>query len=162
KLTLVLGDSLRAEHTYTLFVGADARDRHGNALREGRTVPFTTSARFPPGIIEGEVVATGFTSPGTFLWCYPEGRQPDSTARDFEAVGVGGEGGAFRVTGLAVPGRYRVWAFADLNHNHSFEPEQDLLVPADTTLELTPGRAVASGLQLKVVNPRAPGHVKGM
>ena len=48
RLTLVLGDSLQAEHTYTLFVGADARDQHGNSLREGRTVPFTTSNRFPP------------------------------------------------------------------------------------------------------------------
>ena len=161
RLTLVLGDSLQAEHTYTLFVGADARDRHGNSLREGRTVPFTTSSRFPPGIIEGDVVATGFPAPGTFLWCYPDGRKPDSTARDFDAVGLAGEGGAFRITGLAVPGRYRIWAFADLNRNHSFEPDQDLLVPADTLLELTGSRAVAAGLQLKVVNPKAPGHVKG-
>src|SRR5262249_477791 len=29
------------------------------------------------------------------------------------------------------------------------------------TLELTAGRAVASGLKLRVVNPRAPGRVKG-
>src|SRR2546430_736913 len=83
----------------------------GCALREGRTGPFTTSNRFPPGIIEGDVVATGFPAPGTFLWCYPDGRKPDSTARDFDAVGLAGEGGAFRVTGLAVPGRYRIWAF---------------------------------------------------
>jgi len=162
RLTLVLEDSLRADHTYTLFVGADARDRHGNALREGRTVPFTTASRFPPGLLAGDVLARGFPAPGTFLWCYPEGRQPDSTARDFDAVGLAGEGGAFRITGLAVPGRYRLWAFADLNRNHSFEPGQDLLVPADTTLELTPDRPTAIGLALRVVNPRAPGRVKGM
>jgi len=161
RLTLVLGDSLGADQTYTLFVGADARDRHGNALVEGRTVPFTTATRFPPGVIEGEVVATGFGAPGTFLWCYPEGRSPDSTARDFEAIGLAGEGGRFSVTGLHVPGRYRLWAFADLNRNHSFEPGQDLLVPADTSLGLTVDRPVASGLRLRVVNPRAPGHVKG-
>jgi hypothetical protein len=142
-------------------VGADARDRHGNALIEGRTVPFSTAAHFPPGVIEGEVVATGFPAPGTFLWCYPEGHSPDSTARDFEAVGLAGEGGAFRVTGLHVPGRYRLWAFADLNHNHSFEPGQDLLVPADTTLGLTTAQPVASGLMLRVINPKAPGHLKG-
>jgi hypothetical protein len=161
RLTLVLEDSLAADQTYTLFVGADARDRHGNALLEGRTVPFTTAASFPPGVIEGEVVATGFPAPGTFLWCYPEGHSPDSTARDFEAVGLAGEGGRFRVTGLHVPGRYKLWAFADLNRNHSFEPGQDLLVPADTTLGLTADQPVASGLRLRVVNPRAPGHVKG-
>ena len=161
KLTLVLADSLAANQTYTMFVGADARDRHGNALVEGRTVPFTTAAQFPPGVIEGEVIATGFPAPGTFLWCYPEGHSPDSTARDFEAVGLAGEGGKFNVTGLHVPGRYKIWAFADLNRNHSFEPGQDLLVPADTTLVLTTENPVATGLRLKVVNPKAPGHVKG-
>jgi hypothetical protein len=161
KLTLVLQDSLAADQTYTMFVGADARDRHGNALVEGRTVPFSTAAHFPPGVIEGEVVATGFPAPGTFLWCYPEGRSPDSTARDFVAIGLAGEGGRFNVTGLKVPGRYKIWAFADLNRNHSFEPGQDLLVPADTTLELTVAKPVSSGLKLRVVNPKAPGHVKG-
>ncbi len=161
RLTLVLADSLRRDHAYTLFVGSDARDRHGNPLRVGRAIPFTTAATFPPGIIEGEVLATGFTAPGTYLWCYPEGVEPDSTARDFEAVGLAGEGGAFRITGLNVPGRYRLWAFADLNKNHSFEPGQDLLAGADTTLSLTAGQALASGVRLRVVNPRAPGRVKG-
>src|SRR5262249_61987776 len=33
---------------------------------------------------------------------------------------------------------------------------------ADPTLALTAGEAVASGLKLQVVNPRAPGHVKGV
>jgi hypothetical protein len=161
KLALVPRDSLRADQTYTLFIGTDARDRHGNNLRAGRAVPFTTALAFPPGLIEGEVLATGFPAAGTYLWCYPEGRQPDSTAKDFDAVGLADPGGHFRVTGLHVPGRYRVWAFADLNHNHSFEPGRDLLAPAETTFSLTSGKPVATGVQLAVVNPRAPGHVKG-
>lgn len=161
KLVLQLADSLARDRTYTLFVGTDARDRHGNPLRSGRAVPFTTALTFPSGLIEGKVLPTGFPAPGTYLWCYPEGRAPDSTARDFDAVGLAEDEGAFRITGLAVPGRYRVWAFADLNHNHSFEPDKDLLVPSDTTLVLTAGRPVASGLVLRVVNPRAPGQVKG-
>ena len=161
KLTLVFADSLAADQTYTLFVGSDARDRHGNALIAGRAVPFTTAERFPPGVIEGEVEATGFVAPGTYLWCYPEGRAPDSTARDFEAVGLAADLGAFRITGLHVPGRYRVWAFADLNHNHSYEPDRDLLAPSDTTLALTASEPVLRGLKLKVINPRAPGRVKG-
>jgi hypothetical protein len=161
RLTLVFADSLARDHTYTLFVGGDARDRHGNLLGVGRAVPFTTAGTFPPGILEGEVDAVGFAAPGTYLWCYPEGREPDSTARDFDAVGLAGHGGMFRITGLDVPGRYRLWAFADLNRNHSFEPGQDLLAAAETTLALTEGRALASGVRLRVVNPRAPGQVKG-
>ena len=161
KLSLVFADSLAADRTYTLFVGSDARDRHGNPLLAGRAVPFTTADRFPPGVIEGDVVATGFVASGTYLWCYPEGRAPDSTARDFEAVGLAGEMGEFRITGLHVPGRYRVWAFADLNHNHSYEPDRDLLAPSDTTLALTESDAVVRGLKLRVTNPRAPARVKG-
>ena len=33
-VTLVLKDSLRTNHAYTLFVGSSARDRHGNPLVE--------------------------------------------------------------------------------------------------------------------------------
>ena len=161
RLTLVLEDTLARDQVYTLFVGTDARDRHNNPLKAGRAVPFTTAATFPPGMIEGEVRATGFTAPGTYLWVYPEGVEPDSTARDFRAVGLAGDGGVFRVTGLTVPGRYRLWAFADLNKNHSFEPNSDLLAGADTTIALSPGQPVASGLQLRVVNPKAPGRVRG-
>jgi len=161
RLSLVPRDSLRGNQTYTLFVGTDAKDRHGNNLRAGRAVPFTTALTFPAGLIEGEVVATGFPAPGTYLWCYPEGRQPDSTAKDFDAVGLADPGGEFRITGLKVPGRYKLWAFADLNHNHSFEPGRDLLAPADTTFELTATKPAVRGIKLAVVNPRAPGHVKG-
>jgi len=161
RLTVVFDDTLRTDHTYTLFIGADARDRHGNGLAAGRAVPFSTADRFPPGVIEGRVRAEGFAAPGTYLWCYPEGRAPDSTARDFDAIGLAGEDGSFRITGLAVPGRYRVWAFADLNRNHSLEPERDLLVEADTTLALSAERPEAGGLSLRVVNPRAQGRVRG-
>lgn len=161
RLMLVPSEPLREDQTYTVFVGADARDWHGNRLREGRTVPFTTALRFPPGIIEGEVDATGFTAAGSYIWCYPDTVSPDSTGRDFEAVGVANSDGEFRITGLDAPARYRLWVFADLNHNHSFEPSSDLLTPADTTFELTTGRAVLTGVELQVTNPRAPGRVRG-
>jgi hypothetical protein len=71
------------------------------------------------------------------------------------------EKGRFDVLGLAVPGRYRLWAFADLNQNRSFEPGVDVLTAADTTFDLTAERPVASGLHLLVVNPRAPAQVTG-
>jgi hypothetical protein len=162
-MTLVLADTLAHDQTYTLFVGGGARDRHGNAMRSGATVVFTTADSFPPGRLEGEIQARGFTSTGTYLWCYDadRGRSPDSTARDFDAVGLADKDGRFRVTGLRVPGRWRLWAFADLNANRSFEPATDLLVAVDTVLVLTPEAPVASGLTVVVVNPRAPAHLSG-
>jgi hypothetical protein len=60
-----------------------------------------------------------------------------------------------------VPRRYRLWGFADLNRNRSFEPQVDVLAPADTTLELSAAEPSVKGLVLHMVNPRAPGRVRG-
>jgi hypothetical protein len=144
-------------------MGEGARDRHGNELRGGSAMVFSTADSFPRGRIEGKVEALGFEVSGTFLWCYEAagGRKPDSTARDFDAVGIAGPDGHFRIDGLSVPGSYRVWAFADLNSNRSFEPQTDLLAPADTVFVLEPGNPVASDVHLRVVNPRAPARIRG-
>lgn len=160
-LTLVLADSLKADHTYTLFVGGGARDLHGNGLAAPRTVVFTTAAHFPAGVIEGRVEAVGFDAPGTLLWCYRDGRTPDSTARDFDALGVADNDARFKISGLAEPAKWRVYAFADLNRNRSFEPDFDLLVASDTLLSLTDTLPSAKDLRLRMVNKRAPGQFSG-
>jgi hypothetical protein len=162
ELTMVLEDSLRANQTYTLFVGPSARDRHGNSMTSGFTVVFSTADSFPAGVLEGTIDARGFSVAGTYVWCYRDGRAPDSTARDFDALGLADERGRFRIPGLPVPGSYRLWAFADLNRNRSFEPDKDVLAPADTIIELTVARPVAQELMVRVVDPRAPGHVRGI
>lgn len=162
-LSLELAKPLEAGHTYTLFVAGGARDNHGNAMQAGSAVVFSTGDSFPRGRIEGHIDAKGFAAIGTALWCYVDrpGHVPDSTARDFDAIGLTNEAGEFRVDGLAVPGRYRLWAFADLNGNHSFEPETDVLVPADTTFALEREHPTAGPVTLRLVNPRAPGVLSG-
>lgn len=162
ELTLVLEEPLRASQTYTLFVGPSARDRHGNSMAAGRTIVFSTADSFPPGVLEGRIVARGFEVEGTYLWCYRGGREPDSTARDFDALGLADAQGHFRIPGLTVPGSYHLWVFADLNHNRSFEPDKDVLARADTTLELTAERPIAQDLVVRAVDPRAPGHLRGL
>lgn len=162
-LSVTFADSLQPNRTYTLFVGGTARDRHNNALIVGRTIVFSTADSFPRGRIEGRIDPRGFSGPGTHLWCYDAARAgtPDSTARDYDAIGFAGEHGEFRIDGLAAPGRYRLYGFADLNRNRSFEPETDVLASADTVIELTADRPVASGILLTMVNPRAPGRLRG-
>lgn len=162
-LEIALAETLQARQTYTVFLGSGARDRHGNPLAGHATVVFSTADTLPPGVLDGEVVARGFAAGGTYLWCYDAaaGRQPDSTARDFDAVGLADRDGRFRVVGLPVPGRYRLWVFADLNGNRSFEPDADILTPVDTVFALAAGAPVASGFSVTVVNPRSPGKVRG-
>ena len=161
-LELIPASPLKPQQTYTLFVAPTARDRHGNNLAGGAAVVFSTADSFARGRLEGEIDARGFSAPGVYVWCYDARRAgPDSTARDFDAIGVVDRLDQFRVDGLAVPGRYRLWVFADLNQNRSFEPSTDVLAPADTVFELTPAQPVARGLRLRASNPHAPGRVRG-
>jgi hypothetical protein len=162
-MILDLAHPLAPHHTYTMIVGGQARDRHGNAFGAGATIVFSTADTFPPGVIAGKVDAHGFEPLGTSLWCYDVGRghAPDSTARDFDAIGFADKNGVFKVAGLTVPGRYRLWAFADLDGNRSYEPSRDILYPVDTTFALDPAHPRAEQLTIRVVNPRAPTRVKG-
>jgi uncharacterized protein (DUF2141 family) len=128
----------------------------------GSSFVFTTGAQMAPGSVAGTIEGIGFLTEGTYVWCYDaDGPGPDSTARDFDAIGLTRSDGRFRVLGLGVPGSYRLWVFADLNGNRSFEPQADILVPVDSTFALTTEAPVATGLRLKVTNPRATGRVKG-
>jgi len=163
--TLVLGldRPLDADRVYTLIVGGSARDRHGNTMVSGATILFSTGAQFPAGRIAGEVDAKGFEPAGTFLWTYDASRThvPDSTGRDFDALGLVDEHGRFHVDGLPVPGHYRLWAFADLDLNRSFDPDRDVLAAIDTVIDLAADRPVAGPIHLRLVNPRAPGTIRG-
>jgi hypothetical protein len=162
-MTLELAKPLEPNHTYTLVIGGQAHDRHGNAFGAGATVVFSTADSFPKGLIAGKIEAHGFEPKGTSLWCYDAGRghKPDSTARDFDATGFADVNGVFQVAGLAVPGRYRLWAFVDIDGNRSYEPSRDILYPVDSTFALEPSRPHVTGLKVRVVNPRAPARVKG-
>ncbi len=110
--------------------GAPARDRHGNPIR--RAAPRSCSAPrdLPARLDRGRARrARVSTSEGCYLWCY-DGRAhaPDSTARDFDALGIVDEDESLpRSSASRCPGRYRLWAFADLNGNRSFEPNADVL-----------------------------------
>jgi hypothetical protein len=160
-LTLALAESLAAGRSYTLFVGNGARDRHGNNLASGAAILFTTADSLPPGRLEGRVEARGLAAAGVYLWGYATPGEPDSTARDYDALAFTDADGAFRLSGLPVPAAYRIWAFADLNRNRSFEPLIDVLAPVDTVFRLTAKAPVASGLEILVVNPRAEAKVSG-
>ena len=89
------------------------------------------------------------------------GLAAQSTGQNYLVLGIADVNGAFRVAGLAVPGRYRLWAFADLDGNRSYEPSRDILYPVDTTFSLEPAHPKVEGLVLRVINPRAPATVKG-
>jgi hypothetical protein len=156
-LELVPDPPLVAGRTYALIVPPGARDVRGNALGRGRTVYFATADSFPAGLIEGRVDGHGLPGDGVYVWAYRSdlNHAPDSTAFDMDALAQAGAGGAFRLPGLAVPGTYRLWTFADRNRNRSFEPNVDLLTRSDSLVALTPGAPAARGVRVLAVDPLA-------
>ncbi len=156
-------ESLRAGQAYTLVVCAGATDARGNPIAEPRAIPFTTGGAFPPGRIRGRIEARGHRAVGVFVWAYREdlGHAPDSTARDFDALGVGASAGEFDLGGLPVPSRWRLFAFHDANRTLSFEPGIDHLTALDSTLALTDSAAVAEDVSLLSLDPVAPAMVSG-
>jgi hypothetical protein len=156
-------ESLRADQTYTLIVGGAATDARGNRLAGVRTLPFTTGAAFPPGRLGGRVEGRGHTGDGVFVWAYREdlGHAPDSTARDFDALAIGGPGGQFVLPGLPVPSRWRLYAFHDANRTLSFEPDVDHLTRQDSVVVLTAEAPAADSLVIWSVDPAAPATVSG-
>lgn len=156
-------ESLRAGQAYTLIVGAGAADERGNPVAGPRAIPFTTGGALPPGRIRGRIEARGHRATGVFVWAYREdlGHAPDSTARDFDALGVGDREGEYDLMGLPVPSRWRLLAFHDANLTLSFEPGVDHLTPLDSTVVLTDSAAVAEDVGLLSLDPAAPATVTG-
>lgn len=154
---------LDSARTYTLLVAPGARDVRGNALERAVLSHFTTADSFPPGGIEGTIEGRGLDPDGIYVWAYRDdlARAPDSTALDMDALGQSARGGGFRLPGLAVPARYRLFSFVDRNHNRSFEPGTDLLERSDSLIALTSDAPRATGVRLVVTDPEALARVEG-
>jgi hypothetical protein len=161
---LVPDPPLAAGRTYALLLAPGPRDARGNALARGRIIHFTTADSFPAGRIDGVVDGRGLPSSGVFVWAYRAdlNHAPDSTAFDMDALGQSRADGAFTLPGLAVPGTYRLWTFADRNRNRSFEPGVDLLTRTDSLVVLGPGAPVAAGVRVLAVDPLAVAPFSGV
>jgi len=152
---LVPDPPLVAGRTYALLLAAGPKDVRGNAMSHGRMIHFTTADSFPAGRIDGVVEGRGLPASGMFVWAYKGDRRPDSTAFDMDALGQARNDGSFSLPGLAVPGTYHLWTFADRNHNRSFEPGVDLLTRSDSLVELTAAAPAAHGVRVLAVDPLA-------
>lgn len=163
-LALVPDRPLGADRTFTVMIPPGARDVRGNALDRAFTVHFTTAAAFPPGRITGLVVGQGLAADGVYVWAYRDdlGRRPDSTSFDMDALGQARNGGQFDLPGLAVPGSYRLYTFADRNRNRSFEPGVDLLTRSDSLVALAADVPHATLVRIRAIDPEAVTRVEGV
>jgi predicted small lipoprotein YifL len=157
---LVPDPPLVGGRTYALLLASGPKDVRGNALAHGRVIHFATADSFPPGLVDGR----GLPGSSVFVWAYRAdlNRAPDSTAFDMDALGQSRTDGSFTLPGLAVPGTYRLWTFADRNRNRSFEPGVDLLTRSDSLVALTAQAPVARAVRVLAVDPLAMAPISGV
>ena len=160
------GARCSAHQTYTLVRRVRrARSSRQHASPKGHERGLHRRRLVPPGRIGGRLEAHGFSAGSAYLWCYDEARhhRPDSTGRGLRRPRAWcDQRRTFRRAGSRCPralppvGVRRPQRQPLVRAGH-----RPARVESDTTLSLSAAAPVVDSLSLRIVNPRAPAHVKG-
>jgi hypothetical protein len=145
ELEVRMPGDLRPDRTYLVTVGAESADESRNRMVSSYSFAFATGTALNQGTISGQVLPLAPGPSGqVYIWAFDLGEGPDpgpgagpDPAADPPAyVNQPGEAGGYRFPRLG-PGRYRVFAFADVNRDRAYTPGQDPLAvpPADVVLD---------------------------
>jgi hypothetical protein len=150
RLSVWVGDSLAADRTYRVSVGAEGRDEHRNRMTGSYDFKFSTGRTIHRGEVSGRVRGGAGRSVFVVAFDLVGDTDPDPGGRA-PYVTQAGETGDFSFPGLA-KGRYRVFAFEDIDRDHMFDPgEEWLAVPSEDAV-LDTEVAVARLRDLKLAN----------
>lgn len=125
-LTILFGDSLLPERTYIVTVGAGAKDRRNNMMKNSHTLAFSTGEVLDRGQIDGSIY--GDKVEGAQVWAYDLRETPEpNPAKSFPLyITQVGKDGAYRLTNMAL-GAYRLFTVMDRNVNNAYNAGFDQL-----------------------------------
>ncbi len=148
-LTIRFADSLLADRTYTVTVGAGVKDRRNNMMKESYTLAFSTGERLDRGEINGTVYGSDVA--GTQIWAYDLSQtpEPDPAAVYPLYVTQAGKDGSYRFTNMAF-GRYRLFAVMDRNFNSRYNAGFDFLGVAHRDVDLSDDRPADGPLNFRI------------
>ncbi|MBN1558712.1 Ig-like domain-containing protein [candidate division KSB1 bacterium] len=137
-LTIAFADSLLRDRTYIITIGAGARDRRNNAMKNSYTLAFSTGEILDKGRVSGHVY--GDRVEGTQIWAYDLADTTDADpATKFPLyITQTGVDGAFALTHMALS-EYRLFAVLDRDVNTVYNVGFDMIgVPTrDIVLDST-------------------------
>lgn len=127
-LKIELDDSLESDKTFVVTLGTDGKDIHANPLQQAYSFAFSTGDSIDRGSISGRVIAENTT--GISIWAY---RINDPVAADSlvyrkraDYITQVGAGGKYKLSYLS-PGKYRIYAIADLDVDYLYTPSSDFI-----------------------------------
>ncbi|HIM55806.1 MAG TPA: hypothetical protein EYM39_03795 [Candidatus Latescibacteria bacterium] len=157
KLELTFDGGLKADQTYVITVGTDARDRRRNALDQSFTFAFATGSQLNPGRIEGRVFQDNAAASGARVWAYDMSGFTGVVGAelpDYETQS--GRDGSYAFQRLS-QGSYRILAFTDRNRNGRHDPGEFLALPSsDVTVQADRAEERAGDLILTERGAAAP------
>lgn len=156
RLIIDVSPSLRSNRTYRVSIGAESADEERNRMTASHDFAFSTGNRISRGEIGG-AVRSG-EGHAVYVWAFDLGdRDPDPGRDEPSYVTQIGTDGTFRFPGLGA-GRYRVFAFTDVDRDRTYTPELDGLGIAPATVELVSdtSRVLLGGIRPVVRDTTGP------
>lgn len=127
-LKIELRDSLETDKTFVVTLGTDGKDSHGNPLLQAHSFAFSTGDSIDRGSISGRVVTEN--TKGISIWSYrlDETKNADSLiyTKRADYITQVGAGGQYQLSYLS-PGKYRIFAIADLDADYRYSPSSDFI-----------------------------------
>lgn len=128
ELAVSIPGGLDSSTTYTVTVGAQARDLHGTSMGSSCSLAFSTGDQIDHGTIEGVVTFDDRPAPASLVWLYDlkGDRAPDPSSERPDYRTQAGSRGEFLFSSLS-PSSYRLMAIGDRNRDGQYTQDADLI-----------------------------------
>lgn len=144
RLYVDLGDSLKANTTYTIDFADAIKDLNEGNILDGFAIDFSTGSTLDSLRISGMVLQAENLEPaqGMLVGVYSNLSDTALTTLPLERIARTNQLGQFTIRNLA-PGQYRVFAINDVNHDNHWDRSEDiaffdeLVVPSMENINVT-------------------------
>ncbi|MBL7958681.1 Ig-like domain-containing protein [bacterium] len=145
-MKIELEDSLESNKTFVVTLGTDGKDIHANALQQAHSFAFSTGDSIDRGSINGRVIAEN--TKGISIWSYRLSGQANEDSlvciKRADYITQVGAGGKYKLSYLS-PGKYRVYAVADLDADYLYTPSSDYIGLTFKDVTVEPAKLEATG-----------------
>ncbi|MFZ5518962.1 MAG: Ig-like domain-containing protein [Candidatus Zhuqueibacterota bacterium] len=150
KLNLTFGDSLKAQKTYVLTVGAQTSDLRNNKMRESFSIAFSTGDIIDTGQISGKVHGSSGVE-GMLVCAYQilAGTDPNPAEILADYYTQCSKTGDYTLMYVA-PGSYRIFAFGDKDKNRKYTRGVENIGIPNGDVQLTLDNRLVRGVNFKV------------
>ncbi|MDI6807780.1 MAG: Ig-like domain-containing protein [Candidatus Eisenbacteria bacterium] len=154
-------EPLRPDTTYTVLIGAGARDSHGNLMGEPKLFLFSTGEVMLNGVVTGKLEGRRVRVENAMLYMVPSGVPFRATEDGIGRICQAGKAGDFRMPGIEPETSYDLFCFVDRNGNRAYDEEDDVLAKYKWPIQLEKGNESVKLPAWFVADPKEPGIILG-